>query len=161
MRTQQEIIKRIEEIKDGDFFGFETSDLINYLDFETAKPFLKDTATPESWQSAREENGTIGDTYECAKKELIEYMPFAWDKANDCRGLSAARSLNHFSAWLWLMGEDAMVRNIKAGYSYYGKPHLVMICEKFGIDWKSLDNGAWVNDESDEAATAEEVLNKR
>lgn len=47
MKTQKEIVDKINEIKDEDFFGFRVSDLLEYLDFEHAKEFLKPEATKE------------------------------------------------------------------------------------------------------------------
>jgi len=40
MRTQQEILARFE--KADDFFGTQQGDLISYMEFEFAKPFLKE-----------------------------------------------------------------------------------------------------------------------
>ena len=37
MKTQKEILKKIEDYKDDDFLGVKRSDLIDYLDFENAK----------------------------------------------------------------------------------------------------------------------------
>jgi len=85
------------------------------------------------------------------------YMEFAWDKANNRRGISAMRSLAHMSAWLWIDGKDELALSINE-YNYYGKPQLVEICEVYGIDWKALDDGEWVTDEGAEPKTAEQVL---
>ena len=40
MRTQEEILARFE--KADDFFGTQQSDLLSYMEFEFAKPFLKE-----------------------------------------------------------------------------------------------------------------------
>lgn len=138
-RTQDEIVARIEERKEQDFFGFEVGDLVQYLDFEHAKPYLKDEATPEKWEQHRETK----DPIDCIK----DYMNFAWEKANECRGLSANRSICHMTAWLWLAGEDALVEWVddERNYRYYGKPALERICDHYAIDWHALDNGIRTN----------------
>ena len=139
MRTQEEILQKIESLKDDDFFGFKTSDLIEYLNFENAKPFLKDGVTPEQWHQA------IGQR-EYILKVMLDYMPFAWDKANYCRGLSAMRSLEHFSIWVWLLGDESKFGDLLE-YEHYGKEHLIAICDNYGWDWKQWDNGKRVNSE--------------
>ena len=138
-RTQQEILERIAKIKDKDFFGFETNDLLEYLTFENAKLYLIETANREDW---------IGMGVKTPREIMIEYMPFAWEKANDCRGLSAARSMSHYKAWLWLDGDNELCESL-SGYQYYGKDKLVKICEYLGIDSKEWDDGIRVNSESE------------
>jgi hypothetical protein len=143
MRTTAEILAEIDRLaKDGleDFFGARRADLIAALPYEHAKPYLNDDVTPEQWAltQIRDEDGVV--------KRLIDYMPFAWEKANGCRGLSAGRSMNHMQAWLWLLGEENVV-SLLNDYEMYGKPQLRAICEHFNLPWASLDNGRWVRDE--------------
>lgn len=141
VRTQEEILQRIEDRKDDDFFGFETGDYVDFLTFENAKPFLKEGVTKSQWE--KKYNRPLTDPV----KEIKDYMEFAWDKANNCRGLSAGRSLNHMVAWLWLAGEDEFLKehNNLEDYEFYGKPQLIAICEKYNIDWKQYDNGVRTN----------------
>lgn len=140
-RTTSEILSRIEELKKSDFFGFESGDLIEYLQFPDAKPFLKDGATAEQWAPAIKSRDC-----QAIINQIKDYMPFAWDKANNCRGLSAGRSISHMQAWLWMLGEVDAAKSID-DYSLYGKPQLRAICEHFDIDWAGLDDGEWVNSE--------------
>ena len=83
MRTQEEILARINEIKGKDFFGFETSDLIGFLNYENAKPFLKEGVKKSAWKIEKR----------TPKEIMIDYMPFAWEKANNKRGISASRNM--------------------------------------------------------------------
>lgn len=92
MRTQEQIKERIEAVKDQDFFGAEHGDLIDFLDFDHAKAFLKEGVTSEEWKPKPL-------TEESIKHEAKEYLPFAWEKANNCRGLSANRSVDHLRAY--------------------------------------------------------------
>jgi hypothetical protein len=150
IRTQQDIIDHIKSIAKTDSFGLQTSDLIGFLDYEHAKEFIEDGVTKEQWNEATDEVTT-------GEAAIRGYMEFAWDKANNRRGISAMRSLAHMSAWLWIDGKDELALSISE-YNYYGKPQLVEICEVYGIDWKVLDDGEWVTDEGAEPKTAEQVL---
>jgi len=124
VRTQEEILARIEEIKPKEFFGFETADLIGYLDYDHAKPFLKEEVKEEEWKKE--------DQYK-VKDQMIEYMSFAFEKAFNQRGISAGRSLNHYSAWLWIDGNVELAEKIR-DYEDYGVNQLREICQYLGID---------------------------
>jgi hypothetical protein len=148
-RTTEEILCEIERLKDDDWMGFRTGDLIQALPFESAQPFLKEGTTADQWAQSTDPAG-----------EIKNYMEFAWDKANGCRGLSAGRSVNHMESWLWLDGKDELSARLESVYEYYGKPCLVLVCKEYGIDWKALDDGEWRNDESGPSLTAEQALAK-
>lgn len=146
MRTQKEILKRIRMIKKSDWMGTQQSDLIGYLSFENAKPYLRDGVKRSDWSDLSEsDDDTMKDMI---ISEILNYMEFAWDKANDCRGISANRSLDHMKAWLWLLGYDHIDLD---EYTHYGKPQLRAICEHFGWDWKKWDDGKWRSQEFDQA----------
>ncbi len=72
-------------------------------------------------------------------KAMQDYMSFAWEKANDKRGISANRSIDHFKGWLWLLGDEEGLRYLKVNYAPYGKPGLAYVCKKYGF--KDEDNG--------------------
>lgn len=135
MRTAEEIIKRIDERREHDLFGFEWPYYLDGLTFEQAKPYLKEDATGENWKVK---------TATEIRQEAIDYMSFAWDKANNCRGISANRSISHYQAWLWMLGED-WADSLWDDYEYYGKPQLVRICEYFGLDQNQWDDGIRTN----------------
>jgi hypothetical protein len=71
-------------------------------------------------------------------------MDFAWDKANNGRGISANRSIAHYQAWLWLLGVE-WCDTLMDDYEFYGKPQLIRICEYLGLDPKQWDDGERVN----------------
>jgi hypothetical protein len=141
MRTQDEIFKRLKDREANNLLGFETSVYIQFLSFEYAKPLLKPETTQEIWYKIYNKTASK----EVILSEMLEYMPFAWEKANDCRGISANRSIGHFEAWLWLM-DDGFIDEFNAiEYEHYGKEKLKAICEKYGFDWKQWDNGVLTN----------------
>lgn len=131
MRTDSEILARIKERQASDFLGAETGILILRLPFDAAKQFLKEDAPADAWDVYPRDRESL-------LEEMQEYMPFAWEKANDGRGLSAWRSMSHYQAWTWLAGDDL---GELSDYSYYGKDNLVRICQYYGWDSKRWDDG--------------------
>ena len=134
-RTTKEILDKISEHK-GELFGFIASDLIEYLPMEEARRFLNREAImkidhgEDTWHQ-------LPSTKEAIKAQIINYLPFAWGKANDERGLSAYRSLQHMAAWFWMLGEDDFYEFLKGDdYDHYGKPKLVAASEAVGYNWK-------------------------
>lgn len=131
MRTDEEILSRISEIESRDWMGTELGDLACRLPFGEANRFLKDGVTEDSWKvSPRDRDSVIA--------EMRDYMPFAWEKANGERGLSAGRSMSHYAAWTWLAGDDL---GDLTDYQFYGKDNLVRICEHYGWDSAQWDDG--------------------
>lgn len=150
-RTPSEIVARVKEVQPKDFIGFETTDLVARLSYAYAKEFVKDDVTREEWDKDYPINEDPIDA-------IKEYMSFAWEKANGCRGISAHRSLCHMRAWLWLAGEDEFLERVDLmDYDYYGKPQLRAICEHLDIDWKELDSGVWRDDEMSDGVEADKV----
>lgn len=141
-RTMDEIVDYIKSVKEEDFFGVMTNDCLAFLDFEHAKQFLKDTVTEAEFNDSLEGEEKFRNY---PPSFVADYLPFAWDKANNCRGLSAGRSLQHLQARLWLCGYD--VREAFDNYAYYGKRQLIIASLLCDFDWKEHDNGRWVNSE--------------
>ena len=141
MREQTEILAQIEKWAKEDFFGVMARDLAGCLTYENAKPMLKPEITADDW--------TYYTADEEVKAQMLDYMPFAWDKANDCRGLSAARSMMHYRAWIWLLGDDETLGALD-DYEYYGKDNLARICKHYGWDHSQWDDGRRVNSESED-----------
>jgi hypothetical protein len=147
MRTQEQIVNKIKMVKakDQDWMGTISGDLITYLEFNNAKQFLSDKyirdnkICKENWVTEINEKDHI-------LNEMKEYMSFAWDKANDFRGLSASRSMDHYTAWIWLLGDEDYFGDL-GDYKYYGKDNLKKICDKYGWDSKQWDDGVRLNEE--------------
>lgn len=130
-RTDAEILARIKEIDGRDWMGIEFRDLVIRLPFDAAKPFLKDGAQEDAWKVRPRDRDSL-------VAEMLDYMPFAWEKAIDGLGLSACRSMSHYAAWTWLAGDDL---GDLADYKYYGKDNLVRICQHYGFDASQWDDG--------------------
>lgn len=148
-RSQKEIMERFDAVEKTDFLGFQRSDLIDYMIYDNAKPYLNDTVLREEWE---------GRKYLSPADRIKEYMPFAWEKANNCRGLSAVRSVEHMKTWLWLDGKDELAEKLEPVFEYYGKTCLVLICREYDIDWEALDNGEWVQEEYGPVMKAKDAL---
>ena len=139
MRTDEEILARIEQVTARDWLGTQRVHLIRWLPLDKARPLLKDDADVGDWTALPRDERSVKD-------EMHEYMEFAWGKANNRRGISAGRSLEHMSAWLWLLGHDEAAEAV-LDYDHYGKPWLRSVCEAFGWDWRQWDDGRWTNQE--------------
>jgi len=148
MPSQEEIVKRFDERKDKDLFGDEVYEYLPYLEFGLAKQFLKEGVTQAEWDKDRPSLSR-----ERLLKQMEEYMSFGWEKANNCRGLSANRTMCHYIAWIWLAGDrefaEKMEQEYRHNYEFYGKNILVMICEFYGWDHKKWDNGDRRNSEAE------------
>lgn len=149
--TQEEILTRIAERKDDDILGFEWSEYVTFLDFDRAKPWLGEKTTREEWEKAQSKLDR-----ETLLKRIADYMEFAWEKANNCRGISSNRSILHYIAWTWLAGDkdfsDELDNRYSVNFEFYGKDILVLICDHYGLDAKKWDNGRRANNESEDEA---------
>ena len=125
MKSVDEIKKFMNEVEEEDFLGAMRSDFIDCLPYDDAKEYLLDSVTADEWEK------------DCMKsdadiiKRIKEYLPFAWGKAYDERGISASRSIQHFRAWFFLLGEDEFYKKITwmedNEFAMYGKPILETI----------------------------------
>ena len=141
MRTQEELVKRYKERKKSDVFGFEVSEYVKFMEYEFVKSYLKKEITKEQWNKMKGNQENI-------RQIMIGYIPFAWEKANNCRGISAERSINHYQAWLWVEGEWSDEEIEKLGnYQYYGKNELRKICKHLGLDPDQWDDRVRQNSE--------------
>lgn len=127
MRSDAEIMARMEEVGSEDFFGTQQSDLMDYLPFSLVKPFLKDDVTEEKWKEFEKSRKP-----ESIKAQIADYMTFALGKAHDHRGLSAIRSVDHFKAWTWMLEEDSKIDWSLSGQ--YGCGVLKQIIDLYQIE---------------------------
>ena len=142
MRTEKEILERLTH-KDctDDIFGAYAGRLLDGLSYDAAvarelvgTEFMAKVAAGEAekWAPLTDEK---------ARAEILSYLEFAWDKANNKRGLSAGRSIAHFSALTWLIGDDdaaAFLANDNH-YAPYGKPMLQYLSDRYGYTGEGDD----------------------
>lgn len=128
MRSPEEIQSMCHKAT-ADFFPWRLNVLLPYLSFEMAKPFLKDTATAESWGEI------VPSDRSSIIVEMSDYAGFAWEKAIGHRGLSAGRSIDKMKAWLWMLEDEELLDfiEVEINYKNYGAPILKAICEKYGF----------------------------
>lgn len=143
LRTDAELVARFEERAKTDFLGFEITELLPYFSsFEAVKPLLKETATEEDFLKYKKPY-----TREALLKVMLDYMDFAWDKANNFRGISASRSISHYVTWTWLAGDTELSKDLEKNYEFYGKDLLVKICRHYGWDPERWDDHVRKNSE--------------
>ena len=140
-RTEDEILEHVEHVKDLDFFAVRRCDLWSALPWQTARtrvPIL--SAIPrKEWEAP---DSFIADD-DVLVERIIDYIPFAVDKAENHRGLSANRSVDHFKAWVWLMGDDAWRAIPWENYPQYGAPILAAVADLVGYEWNRSE--AFIN----------------
>jgi hypothetical protein len=128
MRTPQEIADYYRQEQVNDFLNFTAEVLLPYLSAEQVKPFLKESADLTDWKpEPLSREGVLA--------AMRGYMEFAWGKVENHRGISASRSVEKMSAWLWILGDEEMVASARdnANYAYYGAPILKKICDVYGF----------------------------
>lgn len=131
-RSPEEIRARLNAEAKG--FGFDKEIYLDYLSFDDALSFLT--------EDARKKYGEGGepwpriDAVDEAAQDFLDYMNFAWGKAEDQRGISASRSIQKLGAWLWLLGRNDLVATIENDdlYNPYGAPALVAVCDDLGVE---------------------------
>jgi hypothetical protein len=126
MRSQDEIAARMTA-KQKEPLNFEPEVLFCYLCFDAARPFLKGGVTQEQFGAPKALTDVLLDAE--------EYMGrIGWTKCMDQRGISAWRTIQKMTAWMWLLGDAEAVAfiNDDANYGMYGAPALRYLCERHG-----------------------------
>lgn len=132
-RTDDEICARITE-KRKELLNFEPEVLLDFLPFDSAKPFLDKKFVEDSEAKKKWKKMTFDYTEEAVRKEMVRYMTFAWGKVENHRGISAGRSVQKMESFLWLLGDDETLQAMKAAsYENYGAPMLAVICHKYDL----------------------------
>lgn len=135
LKSQEEIVAKIEEITaDPQMFDFRTDIFISCLSYDNAKKYL----IPEFIEKYEkgEEKWIFPSPLIKVAQDFVDYMAFAWGKAENQRSLSASRSINKLSAWLWVLDRsdlETLIDNDEL-YNPYGAPALIAVCEKLGIE---------------------------
>jgi hypothetical protein len=134
LRTQDEIVAKLDDNTIERFMDFTPDVLVPALEWEFAKKYLKEDYVEKV--EKEEEKFEYTSDIKTIVQEFLDYMVFAWGKAENQRGLSASRSINKLSAWLWLLNREDLVSTIEDNnlYNPYGAPALIEVCNQLGIE---------------------------
>ncbi len=131
MRTQDEVVERIYEVRDSDFFGFKTEVLTLALDFEHARPWLNPDTSAREWVALGPDD---------LRESAASYLDFAWRKAAGHRGISASRSIDKLAEYAWLLGRADIIEAMDAApYPQYGVPKLVAFAQGMRLPVRTGD----------------------
>jgi hypothetical protein len=133
LRPSKEIKEQYESVKKNDFFGFSGEVFTSFINWEDGKEYYKEEYRNKV--DAGEEQFSYTTDIKEAAQDFLDYMNFAWGKAQDQRGISSSRSISKLSAWLWCMNRPDLSEEINRDdlYNPYGAPALISICDKMGI----------------------------
>ena len=135
MKSVEEIVAKIKSLDPtNDFFGAERNELVTALPFEDAQPWLVEHAKKADWLEATATDALV-------KSAASEYLRFAIGKAENHRGLSASRSIDHFRGWVWLTASLELYEQFnETSYANYGAPQLKFGAAVLGLSasWAEL-----------------------
>lgn len=122
LRTEESILERVRQC--DNFLGFDKEVLVPYLPFSLANQFLVEGAKEEDWQP-------VANEVEAIFKEALDYLTFAYGKAQNHRGISASRSVDKMTEYCWLLGDDEDVVG-NADWGQYGVGRLFAAAKFLG-----------------------------
>jgi hypothetical protein len=135
--TTEEIEARYLARKGWDTFSFEVGEYLPFCSFDFITEHRKFKEGVDLEKAKKEYPSLL--TRERMIAIMKDYMPFAFEKANNERGISANRSIGHYIAWTWLAGDTEFSKKVEDtfddDYHSYGKPILRMICKQYGWDY--------------------------
>ncbi len=133
LKSVDEICEIYKELGKDDFLGFSFDVFAKFVPFEKAKYNFEDDFINKVESGL--EKWTFINTIEEASQDFLDYMNFAWGKAEDKRGISASRSIEKLSMFLRIMGREDLAELIDDDdlYNPYGAPALIAVCDKMGI----------------------------
>lgn len=115
-------------------FGFCREVAESYLPWDSVKKYFNEEYLKKIESGEEQRSARVTDVMEAAQ-DFLDYMVFAWMKADNERGLSASRSIEKLSAWMKILSRPdvAAVLDDEELYPMYGKPALRKACEMLGI----------------------------
>jgi hypothetical protein len=127
MLSQEKVIEVVESGRDSKTLdGRDYSRLVDFFPTDKWTIFgfsLKDTGgdipQPKEW------------TEENFKAALEDDLKFAFEKALDCRGISAGLMYEVVKMWLWILEDE--LQNFDE-YAQYGLPLFKAVAVKYGFD---------------------------
>jgi hypothetical protein len=130
MRTPDEIVARIIARRLRDPLGFEINEYVLALDYEHARAFIRPETVAKDWGAPSYQSDEV------VLERMQTYVDFAYEKINDERGISAHRSIGHYIAWLYLVGNDELrawvEKEVDTNYHSYGRHIMDRIVTAYG-----------------------------
>ena len=72
-------------------------------------------------------------TVDMVLEVMRQYLPFAFGKARDKRGISSARSIQHYRGWVWLICDTEAELKLQNWWGdEYGLDMLTWIADRYG-----------------------------
>ena len=130
MRTKADIVKWLDQHQDMLGFRIEAVGHYVYEQLATEKFGMDRSKWPEELKDVKD----TPLTEDAVISEIRGYMEFAFDKALGHRGISASRSVEKVSAWLFVL-EDPLYEFAvtPSNYANYGVPVLKRVAKRFDI----------------------------
>jgi hypothetical protein len=138
-RTSAEIAAQLRTVQAAktDRHGIESSRYLDALRYADAREWLVPTVTEEAWEASPSRIHSVEEAWKAA----VDYLPFAWAKANEGSLNSADRSVAHYRGLAWLLNAPAPLQaKLAAEPTFCGKPQLVAVSEWLGVSWQELDD---------------------
>lgn len=146
VRTTDEILFRIEVIKERDWLDIQTEELVRQLPVGYPHHLLDYFFTPA--ENASRVPLTDEEIHEC----ILSNMEKAWTLANSGKDASLEGLLHKYEAWMWLLGDYI---GPLTEFNDHGKDNLAKICKKYWINY-----GCWERGDMNKADEAERVSGK-
>ena len=111
MKTQEDIINKIEQVEDMDSLGIFTKTLRDALD----KPYIEDSLI----------------------SDIEGFLPNAIEQFQSKPASMASRAnIDALQAYLWMLNDGSLEQIYQIGLDNYGEDTWVFVAEKFGVDIK-------------------------
>lgn len=116
---QDDIVRRLEQGRQDDWAGEETMQLLSFLDYAHAKPYLKDEVTASEWGQGDQEPQERQAIDNARLRELLAHYRDWWaQKVRDGRGISVHRGRSFMVNLLFLAGVEGweVLRDMDGGW---------------------------------------------
>lgn len=149
-----------EDFLENDLYGTERSRLLDALPWKDAKAYLRSGGKDHNehvWEQRR-----LTSVDQCIE-EIRGSLPLAWRHANLNHSSGVRRLVNNMRGLAWLMGDRAVAtldRMEQIPATYFLKPHLVLLSELVGHEWKNEDNDQWVETIGEDPVTSHDVIGR-
>lgn len=138
MKTNEDILERIQELETTDMFKWESNLLITFLPLHLAKPLLESRGLKHGDRWIDQDRSP-----EAMLDKIRQFMDIALETVIAHRGTKTQRSVDYLRAWIWLMEDEVMLTYMDNPdhFPQYGAPILREICRRYQLPWPSDNPG--------------------